>query len=256
MLLGRIKKKALNITGGEFRLLDFSFALPYTYVLVEREGIRAMGVAMTLPEEIQRYRASFDELSVEEFIEKADSLNIIERTLAVAAINAVSQYYIDLGDARDTDVTELLDGEFDKVAVIGNMPPLVRALRERFHTYVFERNPKLWDRETLSDSLEYHLLPEMDAVIISGSAILNGTLEMILDRSRRAKLVVLTGPTAQLLPDFLKGTGITHLAAMRVVDIDRAIKRLKLGSFRGFEEGSRKYVIPVEVPGWMSSGIL
>ncbi len=86
----------------------------------------------------------------------------------------------------------------------------------------------------------------MDAVVVSGSALLNGTLEMILDRSKRAKLVVLTGPTAQLLPDFLRGTGVTHLAAMKVMDVDEAIKRLKLGSFRGFERGSRKYVVPVE----------
>ncbi len=27
------------------------------------------------------------------FVEKADSLNIVERTLGIAAINAVSQYY-------------------------------------------------------------------------------------------------------------------------------------------------------------------
>ncbi len=246
MLLEKIGKKALASVDEDFRLLDFSFALPYTYVLIEGKRGKALGVAMTLPEEVQRFRTSFEEPSLEGFMEKAGSLNIIERTLALAAINALSQYHISLENVEGADVTEILEGDFDKVAVIGNMPPLVKTLRERFQTYVFERNPKLWDRDTLSDSLEYSLLPEMDAVVVSGSALLNGTLEMILDRSKRAKLVVLTGPTAQLLPDFLRGTGVTHLAAMKVMDVDEAIKRLKLGSFRGFEKGSRKYVVPVE----------
>ncbi|NJE42055.1 Rossmann-like domain-containing protein [Thermococcus sp. GR6] len=246
MLLREIKRKALTLTREDFRLIDFSFALPYTYVLIEGELGKSIGVAMTLSEEVGRYRTSIEEPSLEAFIEKADSLNIIERTLALAAINAVSQYYLDVSEAPNVDVVELLDRSFEKVAVIGNMPPVVRALREKgFDVLVFERNPKLWDRNTLSDALEYWLLPEVDAVIASGSAILNGTLEMMLDRARKAELFVLTGPTAQLLPEFLKGTGVTHLAAMKVIDVDGALTKLKLGSFRGFEAGSRKYIIEV-----------
>ncbi len=135
-------------------------------------------------------------------------------------------------------MVELVEG-FSEVAVIGNMPPVVRALREKgVKTLVFERNPKLWDRETLSDALEYILLPEVEAVIVSGSALVNGTLEMILDRAKKAELIVLTGPTAQIHPELVKGTRITHLAAMKVVDLERALLGLKLGSFRGgFEKG-------------------
>ncbi len=81
----------------------------------------------------------------------------------------------------------------------------------------------------------------------SGSAIINGTLDMIVDRAKKARLLVLTGgPTAQLMPDFLRGTGgVTHLASMSVVDVDSALVRLKLGSFKGFEAGSKKYVLEV-----------
>ncbi len=132
------------------------------------------------------------------------------------------------------------------VAVIGNMPPVVRALREKgVKTLVFERNPKLWDRETLSDALEYVLLPEAEAVLVSGSALVNGTIEMILDRAKNARIVVLTGPTAQIHPELVKGTGITHLAAMKVIDLKKAVLGLKLGSFKGFERGNRKYVVRV-----------
>lgn len=246
MLLERIKRKALDLIDEDFRLIDFSFALPYTYVLIEGGKGKSLGVAMTLPEEVGRYRTSIEKPSLENFIEKLDSLNIIERTLGMAALNALSQYRIDLSEAKEGDVVEILDPSIGRVAVIGNMPPVVEGLKGMgFEVMVFERNPKLWDRETLSDALEYWLLPRADAVIASGSAILNGSLDMLLERSKRAKIFVLTGPTAQLLPEFLRGEGVTHLASMMVVDIESALVKLKLGSFRGFEAGSRKYIMEV-----------
>ena len=245
MMISRIKKRALRLTDG-MELVDFGFALPYTWVLVKGPEGRALGVAMTLPEEVQRYRNSMTEPSLNAFIEGADSLNVIERTLGLAAINAVSQYHIDLGGAEWVDVLELLPENVGKIAMIGNMPPLARTLRESgFNVFVFERNAKLWDKDTYSDALEYHLLPEMEAVIASASCLVNGTIDMLLERAKRARLFVLTGPTGQLLPEFLKGTRVTHLAAMKVVDVERALLGLKLGSFRGFEEGNKKYVVEV-----------
>ncbi|MBO8174693.1 MAG: hypothetical protein H0Z18_05500 [Thermococcus sp.] len=245
MLLRKFKREALKLAKG-LELIDFSFGLPYTYVLVKGEKGRALGVAMTLPEEIQRYENLIEEPSLEEFIKMADSLNIVERTLALAAINAVSQYHINLSNADWIDATELLSDDIEKIAVIGNMPPIVKALRGRnFELYIFERNPKLWDKETLSDSLEYWLLPEMDAVIASATCIVNGTVDMIAERAKNAKIVLLTGPTGQALPELFKGIGITHIASMKVVDIERAIEKLKLGCFRGFSKESRKYTIAV-----------
>ena len=245
MLLTHIKTKALRFVEG-LKLVDFGFALPYTWVLVEGSEGKALGVAMTLPEEIQRYTNSINEPSLNAFIERADSLNVIERTLGLAAINAVSQYHIDLSNAEWVDVLDLLPENAGKIALIGNMPPLARALHEKgAETFVFERNAKLWNRDTYSDALEYHLLPEMDVVIASASCLVNGTIDMLLDRARKARLFVLTGPTGQLLPEFLRGTKVTHLAAMKVIDTEKALLGLKLGSFRGFEEGNRKYVAKV-----------
>ncbi len=246
MLLSEIKEKALELVDG-LELVDFGFALPYTWVLAQGPEGKALGVAMTLPEEIQRYTNSVTEPSIEAFIKRADSLNVVERTLGLAAINAVSQYHIDLSGAEWVDVIELLPDDIGKVALIGNMPPLTRALRERnFEVFVFERNARLWDRDIYSDALEYHLLPGMDAVIASATCLVNGTIDMLLDRAKNARLFVLTGPTGQLLPEFLRGTRVTQIAAMKVVDFNRALFGLKLGSFKGFEEGNRKYVVEVK----------
>ncbi len=64
MLLSEIKKKALNLAKG-LELVDFGFALPYTWVLAEGPEGKSLGVAMTLPEEVQRYTNSISEPSIE-----------------------------------------------------------------------------------------------------------------------------------------------------------------------------------------------
>lgn len=53
----------------------------------------------------------------------------------------------------------------------------------------------------------------------------------------------LTGLTEQFLPEFLRGTGVTHFAAMKMMDIERALLGLKLAFFGHFED--RKYVVGV-----------
>ena len=249
-MLSQIKEKIIQMMNEKFKIEDFSFALPYTYVVIRGKKGKAMGVAMTLPEEVGSYKNKIEKISVEEFISKANSLNIIERTFALAAMNAVSQYYIDLSNAKYMDAIEIIkDFKNLKIALIGNIPPIAKELKNRgYALYVFERNQKLWGENILSDSLEYQLLPEMDAVLISGSTLVNGTIDMILEQGKNAKFIILTGPTSQVLPEFLKGTKITHVASMKIVDIDNAVKYLKLGDFHRFSQICKKYVIFLNSP--------
>jgi len=80
--------------------------------------------------------------------------------------------------------------------------------------------------ETLSDTFEYHLLPKMDAVLISGTSLVNDTIDFILERSKNVRLKILVGPTAQALPEFFKGY-VTHVASIKVVDIEKGSIKLK-----------------------------
>ncbi|AEH25018.1 Rossmann-like domain-containing protein [Pyrococcus yayanosii] len=243
MFIGSIKRKVLKLSRG-LELADFSFGLPYTWVLVRDDsGKSALGVAMTLSEEVGRYESSLEEITLPALIERADSLNAIERTLGLAAMNAVCQYHFSLEDAELRDIVEIVPENVERVAVIGNIEPVVEVLRRKGkNVYVFERNPKLWTKDTLSDALEYVLLPEMEAIIASATSLVNGTFDMLIDRSKNAKTFILVGPTGGLLPEFFRDTGVTHVASMKAVDINKALLGLKLGSFKAFERGCVKYV--------------
>ncbi len=245
MLLDKIKKEIPKYAEG-LKLVDFAFALPYSYAIVEGKKGRAMGVAMMLPEEVQTYDSNFEDLTVKSFLSKLDSLNVIERTLALSVANAVSQYHIDLSGALRIDVEKLLDKSIGKVAVIGNMPPIVEKVREAgLDAYVFERNAKLWDRGTLSDSLEYRLLPEVGAVLSTAAVLCNDTVDFVLERAKNAKTIFLIGATGQILPELLKGTGITHIASMKVASISGAVSAIKTGNYHEFVRHCEKYVVSV-----------
>ncbi len=226
----------------DFKVIDFSFSLPYTYVLIEGRKGKSLGVAMSLVEDVTDYDVSFERVCVEEFVRGLESLNVIERCLAVATVNALSQYHME--ELEDVDLFKEMKREgVRNVGVVGNIRPLVERLRRDFDVTVFERNPRLRG-DALSDCFEYRLLPKFDAVFVSGSSLVNGTYELIVERSKNAKFRVLIGPTAQVHPKLVEG--FTHLASVRVVDLERALIGLKLGSWRIFESACRKYTIPVE----------
>ena len=248
MILDKIKEKAIEYAKG-LSIADFAFALPYSYVIVSgRDKDKyAMGVSMTLSEEVQKYQNSIKEISLLNFISKIDSVNIIERTLALSAINAVSQYYIDTSEGEQIDVKEIIRKQSGKIAIIGNMPPITEATKEISHgeVYVFERNPKLWSKGVLSDTLEYNLLPEMNFVFATAASLVNETVDLIVERARSAKSIFLIGATGQILPEFIKNTGITHIASMKITTINKAVQALKLGDYKELVKSSQKYIFQI-----------
>jgi uncharacterized protein (DUF4213/DUF364 family) len=137
--------------------------------------------------------------------------------------NAVSQYY--LGDVEPS--AEVPVGR-EPICLVGNMHPLAeRFRREGRAVWVFERSQEL-RLKSYSDVEEELLLPKCGTLIITGMTLLNFTIDRILERSRG--LNVLTGPTAGVHPEPLRGTKIHYVASMRY-NIDVATRHLKLGNY-------------------------
>jgi len=103
----------------------------------------------------------------------------------------------------------------DSVAVVGYIRPLVGKLRAKAReVHVFERNPQLRG-DALPDTFVDPILPKADIVVISGSSLVNGTLDMLLELSKGARLVVFAGPTASTLPEPLFKQGVKIIAGVR-----------------------------------------
>lgn len=170
------------------------------------------------------------------------STNVLERTVALAAANAISQCMMRMERPRGMGYVEDVNGWLverlraagaSRVALVGNMPPVASRLREEFDLMVFERDPSLRFGEVLPDFLEPRLLPRADAVVASGSSLLNESLDLVLRSARRSKLNVVVGPTAQLHPGFLRGTRVDFLGSTEVVNARDFLRMLRRGVVRG-----------------------
>ena len=56
------------------------------------------------------------------------------------------------------------------------------------------------------------LLPACDIVILSGTTLINQSLEQLLEWCAKAREIVLVGSSTPMYPEAFKGTGVTRLA--------------------------------------------
>jgi uncharacterized protein (DUF4213/DUF364 family) len=63
--------------------------------------------------------------------------------------------------------------------------------------------------------------------VITGTAIVNHTIDFILSSITNGKRIAIIGPTASMIPDAFFGRGVQVMAGVRMLNPDRMIKILK-----------------------------
>lgn len=154
----------------------------------------------------------------------------LRRAVGVATLNALSAVVIERAGVpggrllRDTDALEAIAVRpSDRVAMVGAFVPFIKALRDDVEAlYVIDKH-----REALKEhELQFWRPPEeappviaqADVVIITGSALIEGDLESLLDAAGEARTVALAGPTASLWPPTFFEHGVDVLAGIRIQD--------------------------------------
>ena len=204
------------------RIVDYCLCLSGGYVVVEGARGRAMGFAH-IPHEDLHDVGDVKIPKLEDMPEFVIDINPLNRVLGVAMLNAVSQYH--LNEVKPTSIDYLNE---EPICLIGNMYPLAERLRAQGRkVWVFERSPYL-RMKAMSDVEEEILLPLCKTLVITGVTLLNFTLDRVLQLS--SGLNILTGPTAGVHPDFIRGTKVHILASMKF-NIEETIKHLKLGNY-------------------------
>jgi uncharacterized protein len=162
-----------------------------------------------------------------------------ERSVGVAALSALSQPFLTpnaLGArgiaVTDRDFAGHLEQE-DRVALVG-FGGWVSRLRGRCReVYVTDLRPRNeFQAMVIADTISYspawahvhgpednpEVLGMADAVALTGSALVNGTMADLLECSRRARLVCVYGASAAFIPDVLFERGVHLVQAHRVSD--------------------------------------
>ncbi len=156
--------------------------------------------------------------------------NRLSRAVGVATLNALSAVLMDekgIPDGRLMNDTDALDAVCieagDKVVMVGAFVPFIKELRERgVALRVIDKHPGALKDDERSlwvppDSVT-RVLPEADVAIITGSAMVEGGLDELLELCRNAREIVLAGPTASLWPEPFFARGVTVMGGIKVRD--------------------------------------
>ena len=122
----------------------------------------------------------------------------------------------------------------DKVVVVGAFVPFLRALKQRRQPFiVLEQNPatlKADEMPFFRPAEEARtVISEADIVLITGSSLVNNTLEDLLGLAKPGARVTVVGPTVGMLPDAFLRRGANVLGTVRLIAPDAFLDVLAEG---------------------------
>lgn len=164
------------------------------------------------------------------------SWNLAEAGVGLAAVNAwVNRDTPHFTDAPDAFVAYASRYTGKRVGVVGHFPGLERTLRDVADLYVFERVQRPGD---YPDSAFEYLAPDLDAVFITASALVNKTMPRLLELSSGMDTIIV-GPSTPMTP-ILFDAGATTLSGFIPTNPTGLLGTLKgIGGGRKWDFGKR-----------------
>ena len=168
-------------------------------------------------------------ITLRKAVKFASSWNLIEASIGVATLNATSSIVFEKEAGKyhfsNIDVTDLVEKD-DKVVMVGLFKPIIASiLKKTSKLVVIERCPvKMESIEVLPDFAAEYIVPKADVVIVTGSTLVNKTLDRLLELGKNAREFILLGPTASVVPDPLFKRGATAIMGARITNVDLMLK--------------------------------
>lgn len=178
---------------------------------------------------------------VSEIIPYALDTNVLKSAIGVATLNALSQLIVESGNGTEYEMVIERDGfdlleiqPYETVSLIGAFGPYIRRLKEMGNPFfIIEKNS-----QTLRlDEMKYFkpkpkmrdALEKSSVVVMTGTAIVNHTIDHILSLLKNGIRVGIIGPTASMIPDAFFKKDVQIMAGVQISNPDLMIKILKQG---------------------------
>lgn len=222
--------------------VDVRIGIRYTAVLLDNGNL---GVARSFQEESTKCCEVIDKAGeLEDNAYKLAKLALepypTKASIGIATINSIYNQKTE-GEKGDLiDFLKIKDG--DKIGMVGNFKPVLNKIDKDVEISIFERNPQ--EEGILPDHAAKQILPQTNIAIITGTTVVNKTIDHLLEITKNAREIALLGPTTPLAPSVLRDYGVTLLAGMIVEDVEKVLKVVSQGGgTRKLGEFSRKITI-------------
>jgi uncharacterized protein (DUF4213/DUF364 family) len=178
---------------------------------------------------------------VSEIIKHSLDPNVLKSAIGVATLNALSQLIIESEHGveypivKDADGFDLLKIQPNETAsLIGAFGPYIRKLKIMGNPFfIVERNIQTLRPDEMKhykpESEMSFAIKESEVVIVTGTAIVNHSIDTILSFVSNGKRTAIIGPTASMIPDAFFDRSVNVMAGVRILEPDLMIKILKQG---------------------------
>jgi uncharacterized protein len=181
----------------------------------------------------------------------------IRRAVGIATLNALAERCWEVRPhplvelRRGVDAFDANDfGAGEQTLVVGAFVPFLKELKRRCLPYlVLEQDPATLKAEELPffrpADMAREIVPQADVLLITGTTLLNDTLEDLLAWARPDARVTMVGPTVGLFPDAFLRRGADILGSVRITDPDAFLDLLAEGGsgYHFFGRSAEKVVL-------------
>ena len=184
---------------------------------------------------------NFEGTLVSEIIQYSLDSNVLKSAIGVATLNALSELIFESRNGKeyqiitDRDGFDLLDIQpHETVSLIGAFGPYIKRLKTMGNPFfIVEKNSQTLRLDEMKyfkpESEMRDALEKSSVVIITGTAIVNQTIDHILSLLRNGIRAGIIGPTASMIPDAFFTRGVKIMAGVRISNPDLMMKILKQG---------------------------
>lgn len=208
-----------------------SIGLGYTAVTTSDGGI---GLAYTYFEDktgcmLLNKAVDFEGRPASELLKNIKSDNTIERSMALALINALNyQEALKLPEDKDNTIMfkEVGIKAGTNVAMVGYFGPLVNILnRQKTNLEILDESRKLGREDKFYKKLEKWA----DVLFLTSTSILNNTSEKILGHAHPNIKTVMLGPSTPMIGSAFKHLPVHMLAGTVPIDSENILKAIRHG---------------------------
>ena len=188
MILSHLKDYVQTKTSNR-TVKDVRIGLCYTAVLLDSGSA---GVAFTFRHDIPpgcicpQGGGPLAGKKAEEVIKLVTSADLIERTVGIAAANALINEE-SRGVVEGDTLEVLAPGTEDIVGMVGYFGPVVPKLKEAVKELIIFEKVQERSQGIYPEEKAFEMLPSCTVAIITSTALINGTLEKLLDASKNCK---------------------------------------------------------------------
>ncbi|WP_434512278.1 Rossmann-like domain-containing protein [Desulfitobacterium sp. AusDCA] len=173
-----------------------------------------------------------------DLVEAMDKGNYLFKAIGIAVLNALSETCWQKSDSRKYEIQRSVDAldvleisEEASVAVVGALAPFIKKLKKREKSFtILEMDPSTLKPDEMPfyihGSQAAQIIPKADVLVITGTTLINDTLDELLSLAKPEAQIAVVGPTASLLPDAFFRRGVDILGGISVTNPDELLDLL------------------------------